>query len=1232
MIAQKPAILALHDLQQELSTPRSFEVLSELVSDFARQYLDAESVHLQVVTPAGEQSLPEGGKLRITLRNSPLCVTIERPRAFDEVDTALAELLGAVMSLAPHRLPKSEVLLEPVSEGAKPDQLQTIYNIISSAGSLRPLRPALADIHNQVARVCDVQAFFVALYEADTETISFPYAIDDGQTIQHDPISVRDPDSLVAWVVRHNVPYFAGDWESAEAPVSGILEGHGRAPRTVLWLPLRAGDEVVGAFSVQSRQPDAYDENSYRILHAIADHVAVIVKNAQLYSTMHKLVDNVIGEYLVSAALRRAIAEIGTTLELEAVLQRLLTALGEVVQYDSTSVGLLEDGSLRFYMHRPYAGSDASGVAVLRADELWQGNPLIQAVLQSRTPVYLADVRKDERWTPVPGLEHVRSWIGAPLIAGDTPLGILILESATAETYGERDAWLIYTLASHAALAIQNARLHEEVQRQVVELRTLHEASATMTANLELDSVLQTVTREIVQALSLDSCTILVEDKMQQVLRLAAHENRQVEDGEDEAHLGLSRVRDLGQNPVVRDVMERNEPRDLGVEDTLTLAEWEFLQATGLRSLLLVPLAQRGQSLGLLAMGQVRYPRHFDEREIRLARNLAAQAAVAIEHANLYSQAQRRIHELSAFHQIVLRLNSPLELDMVLEYITAAAMELIDASNLHIYLYDNKNSEFTFCSALWRDGRREPAVPHPRPDGLTYSVIESGEAIVIDDAKSHALYSKGASQFWGIEAIAGFPLKHNNQVIGAFTVTFLHPHRFTHEEILLMNLLADQASIAVENARLFTDAKRRLRDTSALVEVAKQITGNLKVDMVMQTTVQMLKHLFNARASTIALLTEDGEELVIAAGAGIKPEFQLVRMRLGNALSGMAVSRREVMYVRDTYEQENFLFFDDIVRSLLVVPMVNRDEVLGTLTVDSDQPNAFDETDIQLMTIAAAQVSIAIANARLFETLQDRAAELARAYEDLKENDRLKDELVQNVSHELRTPLTFVRGYVDLLLDGEMGELNPDQASALQIVSDKTTEITRLVADIMSLQRIDADNLVFEEFSMRELVATAVDCYRIGDTTNPSVKVSYRAICDKAMIRGDKGRLNQVLDNLIGNALKFSPTGGEIEVRLLERRDDLLVVVKDEGIGVPPEKAARIFERFYQVDGTSRRRFGGAGLGLAIAKRIIDVHGGDIWVQSKVNEGSSFYFWLPKQSPEAEALVAVQHMLAQTRA
>src|SRR5690554_2277124 len=144
MIAEKPAILALHYLQQELSTPRSFEALSELVSDFARQYLDAEAVYLQVATPAGEQSLPEGGKLRILLRNSPLCVTIERDRAFDDVDIALAELLGAVMSLAPHRLPKNDVPPEPIAEGAKPDQLQTIYNIISSAGSLRPFRPALA--------------------------------------------------------------------------------------------------------------------------------------------------------------------------------------------------------------------------------------------------------------------------------------------------------------------------------------------------------------------------------------------------------------------------------------------------------------------------------------------------------------------------------------------------------------------------------------------------------------------------------------------------------------------------------------------------------------------------------------------------------------------------------------------------------------------------------------------------------------------------------------------------------------------------------------------------------------------------------------------------------------------------------------------------------------------------------------------------------------------------------
>lgn len=1208
-------LLALNNLQRSLTMPRSFESLSALIADFAREHLQASKTALDVATPDGRESQPESGLLHISLSNSPLCLTFERADPFRPVDVALAELIGAILSTAPYHIPNTNPAVPVSDEPLQNEQLEAIYHIVRSAGALRPLRQTLAEIHGQVMQICRTPSFVVALRDLESDFIRFPYAVENYHLVDISPIPLSSQTSICAWVITHDLPIISTDWASAEKPVGGVLIGE-TTPRSVMWLPLRAGSEVVGAFSVQSDQPDALDENAYRVLRVMADHLAVIIKNAQLYSTMQMLVDNVVGEYLVSSAVRRAVTNISTSLDLDSTLEQLLISLSEVVQFASASVGLLEEGRVVFRMHRPYVGADAS-LLISRANDAVADSALVRSILEQQRPLWIDDVRLDPRWKPMTGLDYVRGWIGAPLIAGSKPVGVLTIDSVKVGAYGEREAWLVSTLAAHAALAIHNARLHEEVQRQVIELRTLYDASATMTANLDLDFVLQAVVRTIVHALSLDSCTIFVQDTGRDTLRLAAHENQLRADQPGSVLVGMGQLENLASFATVSQVLSQREIRALRLSAATTADERSLLDAAALKSLLLVPLVQRDQVLGLLALGQERHARRFSSYETRLAQNLASQAAVAIEHAHLFTQAQRRVRELSAFHEIVLRLNSPLELEVVLQYITESALALIGASNLHIFLYDHELQDFTFCSALWRDGRRTPAVTQPRPDGLTATVVRTGELVVIDDARSHPLYQAQSARIWGIHAIAGFPLKHDNQVIGVFTVTYLEPHIFSHDELLLMNLLAEQAAVAVENARLYTDATRRLRNMSALVETAKQVTGNLKLELVMDTTVRMLQRVFDARACTIALLMPEGDELVIAAGVGIKPEFQNVRMKLGDGVSGKVVRTRAPIYVRDTYEQPDFLFFDAVVRSLLAVPLITRDKVIGTLTVDSDQPDAFGQSDIQMMTIASAQVSIAIANARLFEALEERAAELALAYEELSENDRLKDELVQNVSHELRTPLTFIRGYVDLILEGEMGELTPEQASSLSIVSDKTDEITRLVADIMALQRITAATLVIEPFSMVELIDSALRYYQIGNEYG-GAQLSFRPCVQSGIISGDKGRINQVLDNLIGNALKFSPNGGEITVRLLERADDVLVVVEDQGIGVPPDKVSRIFERFYQVDGSSRRRFGGAGLGLAIVKRIVDAHKGDIWVKSELNRGSTFYVLLPKVTADVD--------------
>jgi signal transduction histidine kinase len=423
---------------------------------------------------------------------------------------------------------------------------------------------------------------------------------------------------------------------------------------------------------------------------------------------------------------------------------------------------------------------------------------------------------------------------------------------------------------------------------------------------------------------------------------------------------------------------------------------------------------------------------------------------------------------------------------------------------------------------------------------------------------------------------------------------------------------------AVQPSSLYAAMQRRLQYLAALVNMAKQITADLQLDSVMNTTVQILQQLFNARACTIALLTPDGEELIVEAAAGINPEWlHKARMRLGEGVSGRAVLEQRLIYVANTQTEPNFLFFDPSLRSLLAVPLIHRDQPLGALTLDSDQPEAFDDGVMQLMMVAAAQVSTAIANARLYAESEERAAKLSLAYEELKESERLKDEMVQNVSHELRTPLTFIKGYADLLLDGTIGTTTAEQQEVLQVISSNAGDVIRLISDIMALQRIDSSNLILESFSLRHLLLDAIAHHSLTANRH-DLRLVYEGPETPAIIFADRGRINQVLNNLIVNAIKFSPHGGVIRLQLVEGEEVIQFSVIDQGVGIPVDKLELIFERFFQVDGSARRQFGGVGLGLAIVKRIVDAHHGRVWVESKLEQGSAFHVALPVTQPDSD--------------
>ncbi len=588
-------------------------------------------------------------------------------------------------------------------------------------------------------------------------------------------------------------------------------------------------------------------------------------------------------------------------------------------------------------------------------------------------------------------------------------------------------------------------------------------------------------------------------------------------------------------------------------------------------------------------------------------------------------QAEQRVHELSTFQKVILQLNTPLELEAVLRMIAKSALQLVEADNLHIYLYDMETDHFSISAALWRNGSTIPAVKIPRRDGLTHKVTVQKAPIIINHAPDSPLFQSAKASEWAIEAIAGFPLMQGKEVLGVFTITYLRPHIFGEDELRVLTLLADQAAVAVRNAALFDNSQRRLRDMTALMDMAMRVTGTLDIKEVMQTTVRILRKLFNARACTITMLTKDETELFIAAGEGVAPERigKGVRMKVGEGVSGLAVRLADTIYIPDALSDPDFLSFSDEVRSIIAVPLLIRDKAIGTLAIDSSKPYAFDAANIKLIGVAAAQVSVTIANARLFGDLTHHTEKLEAAYFELQENDRLKDELVQNVSHELRTPLSFIRGYVDLLIDAMMGELNDDQMDALQIISTKTDEITRLIDDIVTLQRINAENLSFETVNMVDCVKTAVAGHQLA-AREQDIQISFDSAASDEHVNAeiDRGRINQVLANLIGNAIKFSPDGDAVIVSLLNIGQNIQITVADNGIGIPQEKQKRIFERFYQVDGSARRRFGGTGVGLALAKRIIDAHGGALWVKSEEGKGSQFMFTLPIKQKHQKPLIS----------
>jgi signal transduction histidine kinase len=405
---------------------------------------------------------------------------------------------------------------------------------------------------------------------------------------------------------------------------------------------------------------------------------------------------------------------------------------------------------------------------------------------------------------------------------------------------------------------------------------------------------------------------------------------------------------------------------------------------------------------------------------------------------------------------------------------------------------------------------------------------------------------------------------------------------------------------------------RSVEELKALGDVSQTVNSTLDLETVLTRIVRHAVQLSKADAGTIYEFDETEQVFIPRINFGVSEEFiQAMRdskQRVGaKTVLGQSAKKKLPEQIPDLLKVPDYSISymkQTDFRALLAVPLLRKDRHIGGLVVRRKEAGEFSPPVVDLLQTFAAQSVIAIHNARLFHEIEDKGRELEIA-------NKHKSEFLANMSHELRTPMNAILGYTELIIDNIYGDVPKKIQSVLERVEKNGRHLLGLINDVLDFSKIEAGRftLTLNDYSMQDVihsVFTSVESLATEKNLDLKVMVSKELMTGK----GDEQRIAQVLLNLLGNAIKFTENG-EVIVEAAVSNETFLISVSDTGPGLSEADQKRIFEEFHQADGSSTREKGGTGLGLSISKKIVEMHGGQIWVDSILGKGSTFQFTLP---------------------